>query len=84
MASDLTSEVDGFKAFVSEHLNGSDGLTLEESLERYRKFQHELASAREKLKEAEKQSARGESSPLEQDALKSDVRKRLASEGVMD
>ena len=45
MASDLTSEIDGFKAFVSEHLNGADGLTLEESLERYQ-FQHELASAR--------------------------------------
>ena len=34
MTSDLTSEIDGFKAFVSEHLSRSDGLTLEESLER--------------------------------------------------
>ena len=84
MASELSSDLDEFKEFVSERLRGSHDLTLEESLERFRKYQRELASAREKLCEAEEQSARGESGPLDAEAVKSEVRKRLAAEGVTD
>ena len=84
MASDLSSDLDEFKAFVSERLKVSNDLTLEESLERFRKYQRELASAREKLREAEEQSARGESGPLDAGAVKSEVRERLAAEGVTE
>ncbi len=84
MASDLSSDLDEFKAFVSERLILTDELTLEESLEQFRKYQRELVSAREKLRQAEDQSARGESGPLDAEALKSEVRGRLAAEGVSD
>ncbi len=84
MASDLSSDLDEFKALVSERLTDTDELTLEESLERFRKYQRELASARAKLCEAEKQSARGESGLLDAEALKSEVRERLAAKGVTD
>lgn len=84
MASDQSSEFDDFQTFMTEHLNGSTGLTLEESLERFRNYQRELVSAREKLRESEEQSARGESRPLNADALKSEIRDRLTAEGVTD
>ncbi len=84
MADELANQVDAFKAFVSEHLNGCDAVTLEEGLARFRRYQQELASARAKLREAEEQSARGESTLLDADALKSAIRERLAGEGITD
>jgi hypothetical protein len=83
MASGLTSDLVEFQAFVAERCVDRDDLTLEESLVRFRKYQQELESARAELAEAEAQSARGESGPLDAEALKSEVRLRLAAEGLI-
>ena len=84
MASDLSSDLNEFQAFVQDRLDESEDLTLEESLDRFRKYQRELESAREKLREAENQSVSGLSSQLDAEAVKREVRKRLATEGITD
>ena len=84
MASDLASDLNEFQAFVQDRLDESESMTLEESLDRFRKYQRELESAREELREAENQSASGLSSQLDGDALKREVRERLAAEGITD
>ena len=83
MAGDLTHELDAFGRFVSDHLNGAN-MSLEDSLKAFREYQSELGDLKRKLCEAEEQSARGESAPLDIVDTISKVREQLSSEGMHD
>ena len=83
MATNLHTDLDAFNQFVRDRLGGHD-LSLEESLDRFRQYQQELADLREKLRVAEEQSAQGQSGPLDIEKTISEVRDRLTREGITD
>ncbi len=83
MATDNT-EVDSFQDFLSRRQNGRDFGSLAEAVGEFRRYQQELADARNKVQVGIEQSNRGESRPLDIDEVVSDVRDRLASDGITD
>ncbi len=83
MATDNT-EVDSFQDFLSRRQNGSNFGSLDEAVGEFRRYQQELADARNKVQVGIEQSNRGESRPLDIDEVVSDVRDRLASDGITD
>ncbi len=83
MATDLHTDLNAFNHFVRNRLD-DDKLSLEESLNRFRQYQQELADLRGKLRVAEEQSAQGQSGPLNIEQTISRVRDRLAKEGMSD
>ncbi|MCE9555060.1 MAG: hypothetical protein K8T91_17045 [Planctomycetes bacterium] len=86
MAIDVpTGEVHAFYAYLGQRLQqGDQPLSPEESLRDFREYQRQLEDLRSKLAEAERSSQRGQSQPLDMDALKARVRHRLSSEGIVD
>ena len=85
MATDISVELDAFNQFVREQLkNNGAGLSLEESVQAFREYQHQLDNLRAKLREAGASSARGESAPLDIEQTISKGRERLAAEGILD
>ena len=83
MATDNT-EVDSFQDFLSRHQNGGTFASLDEAVGEFRRYQQELADARNKVQVGIEQSKRGECRPLDIDEVVSDVRDRLASDGITD
>ena len=81
---DLPQDFEVFTRYVREQLNGNGKLSLEESVHEFREYQRELAEVREKLREAEESSARGESGPFDREGTKRAVRERLAEHGITD
>ncbi len=79
-----STEIGLFQDFMSKHENGSSFATLDEAIGAFRRYQHELADARTKVQVGIEQADRGECEPLDIDAAVSDVRERLASEGITD
>ena len=83
MATDNT-EVDSFRDFLSRRQNGNNFGSLDEAVGEFRRYQQELADARNKVQVGIEQSNRGECLPLDIDEVVSDVRDRLASDGITD
>ena len=82
MATENT-EVDLFRDFLSIQ-NNSEFSSLDEAVREFRRYQHELADARCKVQDGIEQADRGECEPLDIDQVVSDVRDRLASQGITD
>ena len=67
-------ELEQFHRFVAKRLqNGSSKLTLEETLKEFRSYQNEAKELHAELQESIEQANRGESGPLDVDAIKSEV-----------
>jgi hypothetical protein len=74
-----------FFKFLEERMElGLRDRSPEESVEEFRIYQRQLAELRAKIREAEASSARGESGPLDMEALIARLRERLAKEGITD
>ena len=85
MATDGLNEVQLLQKFLHERsANGNGPNTIEEALSQFAKYQAELTNLKSKLQEAEEQSHRGESGPLDAEATKRAVRERLARDGIAD
>ncbi len=82
MAIELETDLEAFHQFLDR--NGRDYGSLEEALQAFRAYQHEFADAKGKIEHALEQSARGESKPLDAEAVKKKVRERLETEGITD
>lgn len=83
MSTDLSSDWTAFNLFVSEQLSGNlNGMTLEESLAKFRAYQEDLTAIRAKLKISEEQSARGESSELDMDEFFRELDAELDKRGI--
>jgi hypothetical protein len=64
--------------------NGGRETSVSELLAEFAEYRRELEELRATLREAEAQSARGESKPLDLDALFARVDKRLEQEGILE
>ena len=83
MATDNT-EVGSFQDFLSKRQDGSNFESLDEAVRDFRRYQRELADARNKVQVGIEQSNRGECGPVDIDEVVSDGRDRLASDGITD
>jgi hypothetical protein len=86
MASDIhQDEIRAFYEFLGHRLRSNDrGLTPEESVRGFRLYQEELQRFVQETQAALDQTQRGQSKPLDVDALMKRVRDSLASEGISD
>jgi hypothetical protein len=86
MATEISqNDMQSFYEFLGRRLqDGAGGLTPEESVREFRAYQTELARFKQETQLALEQSARGESKPLDLDALMRRVRARLANDGIAD
>ena len=86
MATDIPdNEIQAFYHFLGEKLVTSDqSLTPEESVEAFRAHQRDAERLKKHLEPSLEQARRGDSKPLDGDALIDRVNKRLANEGITD
>ncbi len=84
MATDVPNELEAFRDFIDQELARGSDASVDELIEKYRQRRSDLERLRQELKPAFEQSQRGESQPLDADALKKRVRDRLAENGVTD
>lgn len=85
MNTEQAAELEAFRAFVDHELgNGTSCSTVDELVAKFRDYQQDLDRFRKETESALEESARGESKPLDVDALKDRVVERLAEEGVTD
>ena len=84
MATDVPNELEAFRDFIDHELARGSDASVDELIEKYRQRRSELERLRQELKPALEQSQRGESQPLDAEALKKRVRDRLAEKGVTD
>ena len=76
-----TTEIEAFQHFLTEECaSGSTSLTPEKAVEKFRQLQ----KLREKLAISEEESRQGKAKPLDVDAVKERLRKRLAAEGITE
>ena len=86
MATDVPQEeIVDFYHFLGQRLeNGERDLTPERSVQEFRLYQQELRRFIDQTQPAIAQSERGESKPLDVDALMERVRAKLDAEGISD
>ena len=85
MATVPENEVLAFYRFLGEQMNrGANELTVEESVEAFRAYQRDAARLRQHLAPSIEQAKRGESKPLDADAVIERVNSRLSEEGIDD
>jgi hypothetical protein len=83
MATDLSSERDGFNKFIDERLGGgSNGLSLEQALTKYRQYQRELEEARAKLRAAEDDVVAGRISTLDWASFSAEMEDEFDKRGI--
>jgi hypothetical protein len=79
----MATEIELLYDFLGRRLgNGARGQSLEATLADFAQYRRELDELRASLREAEASSARGESGPLDLDALFARADKRLEAEGI--
>jgi len=77
----MSTEIEAFRHFLIEECsNGSTSLTPEEAVEKFRQLQ----KLRKKLAVSEEESRQGKAKPLDVDAVKERLQKRLAAEGTTE
>lgn len=83
-ASELT-EVELLHYYLGLRIaRGSKDITIEQALQDYSEYRRQLDDFRAKLREAEESSARGDSGPLDLEALMDRVRDRLELHGITE
>ena len=78
------NELEEFNIFVQDELGGLNGITLQQAVDEFLAYRKSVAAIQNKLGQAQAQSHRGESRPLDVDALKREVRARLQADGITD
>jgi hypothetical protein len=84
MTTGPSADLQDFHRFLGQQLDAGATVSPEEALSDFRERQRQLDLLRAKLQVALDESARGESAPLDVEAVKRDVRAQLASEGIYD
>ena len=85
MSTETQTDIEIFYEFLGRQLaDGRKKLTPEESVQLFRAWQRDVERLRAELQPALEQSARGESEPLDAEALKKKIRDRLAEQGITD
>lgn len=85
MATIPESEMAAFHRFLGEKLDlGASEMTVEESVEAFRAYQRDVARLRQRLAPSIEQARRGESKPLDAEALIERVTRRLTEKGIVD
>ena len=81
MSTEIDNELEAFHRFIGERLeNGGSSMTADEALQAFRTYQRDV----ERLRQHVRKSDGDDGKPLDDDALKERVRKRLAEQGVTD
>ena len=79
------NEIAAFHRFLGEQIDGgASEMTVEESVEAFCAYQRDVARLKEHLAPSIEQAKRGESKPLDAEALIERVAKRLSEKGVVD
>ena len=78
------NELEAFNLFVRHELGGLNGMTLQAALNEFLAYRQSVEAIRDKLGQAQAESDRGESTPLDVDAVKRKVRERLHAERITD
>ena len=85
MASVAGNELVAFYRFLGEQIDsGAKGMSLEESVEAFRARQRDAARLKEHLAPSIEQARRGESKPLDAEAVIERVADRLSKEGIAE
>ena len=85
MATSVLTEVEAFHQFLGKAIrNGGREMTIEESVAEFRAYQDELARFNAGLQKSLQQAQDGDAEPLDAEALKDEVRRELADEGIAD
>jgi hypothetical protein len=83
MATDLRCELEEFHRYLGRELERGNGvLTIEQAVVEFRAYQEELQRCREAIRPALEASLRGESEPLDMEAIWREVERRLTQQGV--
>lgn len=79
------TEIESFHRFLGEAIrNGGRDLTIDESVAEFRAYQEELRRFNQQLEASLEEARRGEAEPLDVDALKAEIQRDLADEGISD
>lgn len=73
-----TTDIEAFQQFLTEECSNDSTLTPESAVEKFRQLQH----LRKKLADSRAASARGESGPLDVDAMMERVTSGVDAEGT--
>ncbi len=85
IATDVRADLEDFVRFLTRKLErGKSTFTVEQSAEEFRLYQAERDRLREEIRPALERSRRGESLPLDIEAMKAEVTRRLAAKGIVD
>ena len=85
MATVPESEMIAFYRFLGEQIDGGGSqMPVEESVEAFRAYQRDVARLRQHLAPSVKQAKRGESQPLDAEALIERVTRRLSEKGIAE
>ena len=85
MATVPESEMAAFHRFLGERIDGGPSeMTVEESVEAFRAYQRDVARLKQHLGPSIEQAKRGESKPLDAEALIERVTSRLSEKGIAD
>ena len=85
MATAPENEVLAFYHFLGEKINcGASEMTVEESVEAFRAYQRDAARLRRHLAPSIEQARRGESKPLDAEAVIERINSRLSEKGIDD
>lgn len=85
MATVPESEMAAFYRFLGERIDrGASEMTVEESVDAFRDYQRDVARLRQHLAPSIEQAKRGESKPLDAEALIERVARRLPEKGIAD
>jgi len=84
-ATDVRADLEDFVRFLTRKLErGKANFAVEQSVEEFRLYQAERDRLREEIRPALERSRRGESLPLDVEAMKAEVTRRLAAKGIVD
>ncbi len=84
MSIDSSKELEAFRAFAQEQLDGAGYTFVADVLALYRQRQEEVERVRGQIEPALAQSERGQSREIDFEQLKAKGRQRLAEEGFTD
>ncbi len=83
MATETLTELELFHQYLGKQIaGGNKRMSVQESLDRYDAYRRDVAKLNEALRPALEEFERGEGGPIDWDALKSRVYRRLAEEGI--
>ena len=84
MATELPNELETFRKFINQELATSSVSSVDELWIKYQEYRSELAKFRAELDQSIAEADRGDAKPLDIDAFKAEITKKLAEKGITD